>query len=403
MTTTLVHSVLLVSHGTETPDAWVLLDGPQVAAVGQGTTWRARVDVEGRADGPTPAPPGTTVVDGTGKVLVPGFVDVHGHGALGVGYEQPAGPTEVLRAVEHHRSHGSTHQVLSLATAPLGALSERLALVAELTRTPGSGVLGSHLEGPWLALSHCGAHDTRLLRTPSAADVARLLAVADGTLVQVTLAPELPGATEAIRALVDAGAVPAVGHTGADLETTQRAFDAGARVLTHALNGMPGLHHRAPGPVAAALADDRVTLEVVNDGVHVHPAMVALLAAQAPGRVALVTDAGAATGQGDGTYRLGSMDVRVADGVARLAEGGSLAGSTLTLDAALRRAVQDVGLPLGQAVGAVTEVPARAVGRPDLGVLQVGSRSDAVLLDARLRVDTVWFNGRSLPGAPNEE
>ena len=403
MTATLVHSVHLVTHGTETPDAWVLLDGPRVAAVGQGETWRAQVEPRDGAPGPTPAPLDLAVVDGSEKILTPGFVDVHGHGALGVGYEQPTGAAEVLRAVEHHRSHGSTHQVLSLTTAPLDALADRLALVAELTRTPGSGVLGSHLEGPWLARSHCGAHDTRLLRTPDTGDVARLVGRADGTLVQVTLAPELPGATEAVRLLVDAGVVPAVGHTGADLETTRGAFDAGARVLTHAFNGMPGLHHRSPGPVAAALADDRVTLEVVNDGVHVHPAMVALLAAQAPGRVALVTDAGAATGQGDGTYRLGSMLVRVAGGVARLAEGGSLAGSTLTLDTALRRAVQEVGLPLAQAVSAVTDVPARAVGRPDLGVLVVGSRSDAVLLDRRLRVEAVWFNGRSLPGAPNEE
>lgn len=403
MTTTLVHSVHLVTDGSETPDAWVLLDGPRVTATGQGSTWHALTGPGTPDGGPIPAPADLTVVDGTDKILTPGFVDVHGHGALGVGYEQDAGAADVLRAVEHHRSHGSTHQVLSLATATLDALAGRLALVAELTRTPGSGVLGSHLEGPWLARSHCGAHDTRLLRAPTTPDVTRLVGAADGTLVQVTLAPELPGATEAVRLLVDAGVVPAVGHTGADLETTQRAFDAGARVLTHALNGMPGLHHRSPGPVAAALADHRVTLEVVNDGVHVHPAMVALLATQAPGRVALVTDAGAATGQGDGTYRLGSMDVRVAGGVARLVEGGSLAGSTLTLDAALRRAVQDVGLPLAQAVSAVTDVPARAVGRPDLGVLRVGSRSDAVLLDRRLRVDTVWFNGRSLPGAPNEE
>ena len=173
----------------------------------------------------------------------------------------------------------------------------------------------------------------------------RLLEASGGMLRQITIAPEHHGASEAIARFVDAGVAVAVGHTGADFETTLAAFGAGASILTHAFNGMRGIHHRAPGPVVAAMHADHVTLEIINDGVHVHPDVVRLAFAGAHGRVALVTDAMAAAGAADGSYLLGSLRVVVEGGVARLLEGGSIAGSTLTQDAALRRAVVDVRHP----------------------------------------------------------
>jgi N-acetylglucosamine-6-phosphate deacetylase len=210
----------------------------------------------------------------------------------------------------------------------------------------------------------------------------------------VTLAPELPGAFSAIEALVGAGVAVAVGHSAADYETALAAFDRGASILTHAFNGMRGIHHRAPGPVAAATHTAGVTLEIINDGVHVHPEVVRLAFTAAPGRIALISDAMAATGAADGEYLLGSLGVTVTNGIARLTEGGSIAGSTLTLDVALRRAVTEAGIPLAEAVTALTETPARAIGRGhDLGLLAPGYAADAVLLTPELAVEAVYAAG----------
>ncbi|MFF2773250.1 N-acetylglucosamine-6-phosphate deacetylase, partial [Streptomyces bacillaris] len=219
-----------------------------------------------------------------------------------------------------------------------------------------------------------------------------------GTLRQITLAPELPGGLDAVRAFAEAGVAVAVGHTAADYDQTLAAFDAGATILTHAFNGMDGIHHRAPGPVAAATRTPGVTVEVINDGIHVHPEVVRMAFAAAPGRVALITDAMAAAGEADGDYLLGTLRVEVRDGVARLAEGGSIAGSTLTQDDALRRAVREVGVSVEDAVRALTETPAAAIGRGgDLGRLAPGYAADAVLLDDEFRVLRVWTAGAAVP------
>jgi len=286
--------------------------------------------------------------------------------------------------------------VLSLVTAPVDVLEAHLATIARVAASD-PRVLGAHLEGPFLDHEFRGAHDPLQLRSADAASVERLLEASGGMLRQVTIAPEHPGASEAIARFVDAGVAVAVGHTGADFETTLAAFGAGASILTHAFNGMRGIHHRAPGPVVAAMHADHVTLEIINDGVHVHPDVVRLAFAGAHGRVALVTDAMAAAGAADGSYLLGSLRVVVEGGVARLLEGGSIAGATLTQDAALRRAVVDCGIPLDEAVGAVTVAPAAAIGRAgDLGRLDPGYAADAVLLTPELEVEAVWGAGARL-------
>jgi N-acetylglucosamine-6-phosphate deacetylase len=216
----------------------------------------------------------------------------------------------------------------------------------------------------------------------------------------VTLAPELPGGLDAVRRLAGAGVTVAVGHTEADLTTTAAAFDAGARVLTHAFNAMPGLGHREPGPVGAALRDQRVTIELILDGAHVHPVVAGLLMSGAPGRVALVSDAMAAAGGPDGGYRLGGRDVTVRDGVAVLAGTTTLAGSTLTLDAALRNALAQ-GVDPVAAVAAVTAVPARALGLGDrLGRLAPGYAADVVVLDHDWTVRAVWAAGVRVAATP---
>ena len=373
----LIHSARLVDGGTVVADGWVRFADGVVAAVGSGPSWRSE-----------PAVPTT---DAAGAWLTPGFVDIHVHGGGGASFDD--GAEAIGRALDLHRRHGTTRSVISLVTAAVPDLVGRVREVAGLTRSD-PRILGSHLEGPFLDAGHKGAHDPSLLHAATRPEIDALLDAADGTLRQITLAPELPGGMVAVRAFSEAGVTVAVGHTGADYEQALAAFDAGARILTHAFNAMPGVHHRAPGPVAAATRTPGVTLEIVNDGVHVHPEVVRMTFAAAPGRIALVTDAMAAAGSADGDYLLGSLEVEVRDGVARLAGGGSIAGSTLTLDDALRRAVLEVGIPVPEAVRALTETPAAAVGRgADLGRLAPGYAADAVLLDDDFRVRQVWSDG----------
>lgn len=372
--TLLLHSAHLTDERGETPDGWVLFEGDVIAAVGAGET-----------------PDAAERVDLGGARLTPGFVDIHGHG--GGGYSFDDGGEALAAALATHRALGTTRAVISLVTNPLASLRAKLAELAELASADPL-VLGTHLEGPFLAPGRRGAHNADHLRDPDPIAVDELIEAAAGTLRQITIAPELPGADAAIDRLVAAGVTVAVGHTEADYETAARAFDRGAGILTHAYNAMNGIHHRAPGPIVAALSDPRVTLELVLDGYHVHEQVVALTLDEAPGRVAFVTDAMAAAGSADGDYRLGTLNVTVRDGLAVLSGTETIAGSTLTLDAALRRAVDVVGLPWPDAVAAVTSVPARAIGYGgSLGLLEPGYAADAVALDAAGEVTAVWGAG----------
>ncbi|MDT0156502.1 N-acetylglucosamine-6-phosphate deacetylase [Microbacterium sp. ARD32] len=372
-----IHSVRIVDgDGSVTEDGWVRFEDGLVAARGSGADWTDADDVID-----------AVAVAGTDAVLTPGFIDIHGHGGAGAAYDDGADAIRTGR--DMHRSHGTTRAVISLVTAPVDDLAGEVALVADLMQTD-AGILGSHLEGPFLDPGHHGAHEPSLLRHPEHADVARLLEAGRGTVRQVTVAPELPGGLEAVRQIVASGATVAVGHTDADADTARRAFEAGATILTHAFNAMNGIHHRAPGPVLVAAADHRVVLEGIADNFHLHPAVIKLLFDAAPGRVALITDAMAAAGSADGHYDLGAVKVTVKDGMARADDTGSIAGSTLTQDVALRRAVE-AGVPIGEAVRALTATPAAAVGFGEtLGLLQSGRVADAVLLSAALGVHGVW-------------
>ena len=334
--------------------------------------------IASRGDG-TPAG-----IDLGGRYVAPGFVDMHVHGGGGASFAD-----DPVSASAFHRAHGTTTTLASLVTAPLDSLVAQIEALRPLVE---SGELaGIHLEGPFLARARCGAHDPALLRAPSPDAVAALLDAGRGAVRMVTIAPELPGAVEAIRRIVGSGAVAAIGHTDAGLEAACAGLAAGARVGTHLFNGMRPLHHREPGVITALLDSDAV-LEVIADNVHVHPALYGWLTRRAaPGRVALITDAMPAVGLGDGDYLLGAQAVEVRDGVARLAGGGSIAGSTLTQDAALRNAVA-AGISLVEAVAALTAVPARALGI-DAGSLDAGHAADLVVLSEDLQVDAVMARG----------
>ena len=379
--TTLLRAARAVDARGAVEDAWVLLDGDRIAAVGSGRA----------------APPAERTVDLGDATLTPGSIDLHVHGGAGASHED--GPDGIRAALALHRRHGTTRSVLSLVANPVADLARSLAGIREVMAADPL-VLGAHLEGPFLSPHAAGAHAHEHLVDPTPARIDALLEAGEGVLRQVTIAPELDGALDAIRRLVSAGVVAAVGHTTCSGDVATAAFDAGATVLTHAFNAMPGIHHREPGPIMAAVADERVTLELILDGVHVAPAVAGLLLREAPGRVALITDAMAAAGSADGRYRLGTLDVDVREGIARLAGADTIAGSTLTQDQALRIAVREVGLPLPDAVAALTLVPARALGLDHrIGLLRAGHAADVVALSPDLAVTRVWAAGADLPAA----
>lgn len=375
MTTTNGPTVL-AGHRVVTPErvlapGWVAVDRGRIVEVGTGD------------------PPGR--VHDLGPVTVaPGFVDLHCHG--GNGHSFSGGADATRQALLVHRRHGTTSTVASLATDTLESMATQIRDLAPLVAA--EELVGVHLEGPWLSEAHCGAHDPSLLRDPDPAEVTRLLDSAPGVVVMVTLAAERPGGLATVKHLAAGGVLAALGHSDAAYEVAQAAIDAGARVATHLFNAARGLHHREPGLVLALLERDEVTVELIADGVHLHPSVLRSAAGRKPARFVLVTDAMAAAGVGDGDYMFGTRNVRVRDGVARLDGTGVLAGSVLTLDAALRHAVQVAGLDVVDSLAALTRTPADVLGRPDLGRLEPGARADLVLLDDRLVVRGVMRRGR---------
>lgn len=325
-------------------------------------------------------PDETATTDLPGHWIVPGFVDVHVHGGGGASFSAGSAE-EALTVIGTHRAHGTTTMLASTVTGDLDDLARQAGTLSELVEQ--GDLAGVHFEGPFISAQRCGAHQPGLLRDPDPADVRKLVEAARGTARMMTLAPELPGGLDSVRLLADLGVRAAVGHTDGDYVATRAAIDAGASVATHLFNAMPGLGHRAPGPIVALLEDERVTVELINDGTHLHPSVLALAHRSAgAGRVVFVTDAMGAAGMGDGLYPLGPMRVEVRDGVARLVEGGSIAGSTLTLDTAFRRAVTVDRLPVDQVVLALSANPARLLGRYDtIGSLEPGKDADLVVLD----------------------
>lgn len=383
-TATVFTADAIVSGGQVLRPGWIVVDDDRVVEAGAG-------------DPPRPAD-----IELGAVTVVPGFVDMHVHGGGGTSYT--AGDiADVHAAAAFHRAHGTTSTLASLVAAHP---AELLTAVAGLRRAADAGdIVGIHLEGPWLSAHRCGAHDPTALRAPESSEIAAVLRAGGDAIAMVTLAPELPGGVAAIEQFVDAGVVVAVGHTEATYEQTRQAIARGARVGTHLFNAMRSLHHREPGPALALLEDHRVTVELVGDGVHVHPSLVEYVTETAgPSRVALVTDAMAAAGMTDGAYRLGVLDVEVVDSVARVASTGAIAGSTATMDLLFRRALRTDGLAdddaLCAAVAMTSTTPARTLGRDDIGDLTPGRRADFVVVGADALVEQVYRRGRQVDPEP---
>lgn len=348
---------------------------------------------------PAPAPQGRTIL--------PGLVDVHNHGGGGASFPDATDAQEAQQAVDEHRRYGTTRMLASLVTAPREVLLERAGMLGRLLEA--DAIEGVHAEGPFLSAARCGAQNPAHLIDGDPQLVSDLSAALGGRLATMTIAPDVPHSAAVAEELVGAGVLPSFGHTDAAVEVMDEAITRAQHLLTpggrrptitHLFNGMRGLHHREPGPIppvlAAARAGDLV-VELVADGVHLHPHLVRdMFATLGAGNIALITDAMAAAGMKDGAYRLGSLDVEVAGGVARLAEGGSIAGGTAHLLDVVRITAQG-GVPLVDAVRAASLTPAEiiqpAVPGAPFGALRIGYRADAVVVGGDWQVEEVWRDG----------
>ncbi len=374
-----LHSARLVLPSGIVEDGWVAVDHGRITALGSSDTSQP------------PRGDGHEEIDLGGRWIIPGFVDLHVHG--GGGKSLTVGDAdEALGALALHRAHGTTTTLASLLTAPIEDIVRGAEVLADLADD--GHIAGIHLEGPFLSHIRCGAQDPASLLAPDHSALDRMLSAARGHVRQVTIAPELPGAIDLIKHVVDAGAVAAIGHTDATYTQTIAGIEAGARLATHLFNGMRGVHHREPGPVAALLEHPDTVVELVADGVHLHDAVTAMVFRHVgAGRVAMITDAMAAAGARDGTYPLGPQMVHVQNGVALLEGTQAIAGSTLTLDSALRRVVT-AGVPMVDAVTAISATPARVLGLDhEVGTLAPGLIANLLVLDADLGVEGIMIDG----------
>jgi len=374
--TVLAADIVVADTATHTP-GWVSFLGSTITGVGAGDP----------AIGAVRFPPGTT--------LLPGALDIHNHGGAGHGFALPS-RDGVETAVGAHRRRGTTSLLASLVSSPIDELCNQVAFLRECWED--DLILGTHLEGPWLSPARAGAHNPAHLSTPQPGDVRRLLAAAGGSLRMLTLAPEVHNATATIRELVEHDVIVAVGHTDADEPTTRAAIDAGASVATHLFNAMRLMHHRDPGPTLALLSDPCVTVELINDGHHLHPAVVrhAIAASTDRGWV-LVSDALPTMGTTGAPQLLGGLVVREVDGVALIDGTATLAGGSSALLDAVARTIA-IGVSRRSAVGAASAVPADLLGRPDLGRLNVGARADVIAVDEHWCPIAIWHRGVPAPG-----
>ncbi|MCY4080213.1 MAG: N-acetylglucosamine-6-phosphate deacetylase [Caldilineaceae bacterium] len=341
-------------------------------------------------------------VDGSGCTLLPGFIDVHIHGSGGADVMDatPESLETMSRFLVRHGVTGFYATTVTASREATLAAVENAARYVESSRSgngvegaAGARVLGVHLEGPFLSAAFPGAQNPAHIRPPSAKEFEELLGA--GPVRMITLAPEVAGADTLIGMAAAAGVRVVMGHTGATFEEATSAMEAGVSQATHTYNAMTGLHHRRPGAVGATLSDDRIYAQLIADGIHVHPAAMRILGrCKGPARTLLISDAIGAAGMAEGRYEMGRLPVIVKDGACRL-EDGTLAGSVLTLDAALRNFMSATGWPLVQAWPATSLSQAQAMGIDrEVGRIRRGARADLVLLDSETQVAATVVGGR---------
>jgi len=384
MTTTLVHVGKAITPKGELADAWMLIRDGELEIVGP----RSGMEL----------PAGANEVSAPASTAIPGFIDVHIHGAGG--RDVMEGTQDALAGVTGRlAAFGTTSLLATTVTADaddtcraVDGISRYIGRQHE-TSQPRADVLGIHFEGPFLSKERRGVHPEEFLQLPSSEFLQRLLQAASGNARILTIAPELLGAMPCIDAARSLGMVVSIGHTDATYEQARAAVAHGAHHATHVYNAMRPFTHRDPGVIGAVLTTPEVTAELIADGIHVDEiAMKVLLQAKGADGVVLISDGLSATGMPDGKYMLGGLEVTVSGGVCRSAEG-RLAGSTLTLDRALRN-VMKLGVPFANAVQMLTLNPAKLLGIEfKKGVLRTGADADIVLLNDAMEIQQVWTRG----------
>jgi N-acetylglucosamine-6-phosphate deacetylase len=370
----------VVAGGRVLDPGYVIVSGDRIADVGAGAP---------AGDGP--------VVDLAGRWLLPGYIDLHVHGGGG-GSLAGADRDEHVAATRFHGRHGTTSLLATTVSSSPDHLAAAVAALRDTMRGPADGarILGLNMEGPYLSVECRGAHDPALIRDPDPAEFARLVELADGALRVVTVAPERPRAAELIAAVRAAGAVVSIGHSATPYDTALSAVDRGALLVTHMFNGMHPLHHRVPGMVTAALNSPELTCELITDGMHVDPAVVRMLvAAKGIDRVALITDCMHAAGLPEGDYDMGEgRFITVAGGLAKVAGTDTIAGSTLTMEQAVKNVVRFAGVSVVEASRMASENQARLLGLPGVtGRIVTGGLADLVVLDEDLSVRATMVGG----------
>ena len=341
--------------------------------------------------------PDAEVIEG---VILPGFIDVHVHGAAGADFMDADGRGTSL-ILNHHARNGTTAlaaTTLSASPADLSASVESIAGTVKEARPGTAEIVAIHLEGPFINPSRAGAQVPSSIRPPDIAEIEALIRKASGLRWLLTMAPEIEGSTAFIERFRDELTI-SVGHSDATFGEALEAFERGASHVTHLFNAMRPLHHREPGVIGAVLTTEDVTAELIADGVHLHPAVLRYFALALPNRIALVTDAMRACGMPHGSYRLYEHEVTVDENGARLADG-RLAGSTLTMGRAVCNMVELAGLPLEMIVPMVSETPARLLGVADRkGKIEVGFDADLVVISPQLSIDRVFARGAEVAAA----
>ncbi len=376
MTTLLRARRVLTEHGW-LDDHQLLIDNGKIVAI-------------------EPIPVGTMARDV--ELLCPAYIDIHVHGGDGVDVMDDD-PGVLDRLAMHKAREGVGSWLPTTVTAPLANIEQALQRIAQryYQGGPGASVLGSYLEGPYFTPQNKGAHPPELFRELNIAELNRLIEISQNTLRVVALAPEKPAALETIKHLKSRDVRVMLGHSAASYEQTIQALDAGADGMVHCFNGMTGLHHRNPGMVGAGLTDKRAWLELIADGHHVHPAVMNICCSCAKPRTLLITDAMSAAGMPDGDYSICGHPVTMRNGIVRT-ESGGLAGSTLTLDAAVRNMVNHVGVSAEDAIHMASLHPAKMLGLDkQLGSLAVGKRANLIALNSQLLLQNIWINGQNLP------
>ena len=373
----LFHNVVVYSRAGLIGDGWLLVEDARIADLGSGEAPRGALD---------------EMIDGRGLILAPGLIDIHVHGALG--YDTMDATPQALREIARFGAeHGVTAFLATTMTGPSDAIMAALRNIDEVREagTGGAALLGAHVEGPFLDAERAGAQDPSLVRTASPDEYVAMLDT--GVVRLITVAPEYTENHPLIRYAVERGAVASVGHTRASYEDLQYATSVGITQVTHLYNAMEPMHHRTPGALGAALTLQGLRCQLIADNVHVHPAMLDLaVRAKSPEGIILVTDAMSGTGMADGVYDLGGQAVTVSEGIARIG-GGALAGSTLTMDRAVRNVMGAADLALWQALTMATSTPAASLGIARKGEIAVGSDADLILIDPQMNVALTMVEG----------